>query len=121
MAISNTATKAKASEKEVFTVHERMQFISHQGKQVALADLSNCSAVEVEQSVRAIPDYVTARPLGSVLLLVDFTGASFDQDALRAMKRMRGLRQALHQEGDMGKRREPSARIREGPKSLLSA
>jgi hypothetical protein len=36
--------------------------------------------------VRAIPDYVTAQPLGSVLLLVDFTGASFDQDALRAMK-----------------------------------
>jgi hypothetical protein len=86
VAISNTATKAKASEKEVFTVHERMQFISHQGKQVVLADLSNCSGVEVEQSVRAIPDYVTARPLGSVLLLVDFTGASFDQDALRAMK-----------------------------------
>jgi hypothetical protein len=36
--------------------------------------------------VRAVPDYVTAQPLGSVLLLVDFTGASFDQEALRAMK-----------------------------------
>ena len=67
-------------------MHERIQHISHQGKQVVLADVSNCSAVEVAQIVRAIPDYVTAQPLGSVLLLVDFTGASFDQDALRAMK-----------------------------------
>jgi hypothetical protein len=67
-------------------VHERIQSISHQGKQVILADLSKCSAVDVEQIVRAVPDYVTAQPLGSVLMLVDFTGASFDQDALRAMK-----------------------------------
>jgi len=67
-------------------VHERIQSISHQGKQVLVADLSKCSAVGVEQLVRAVPDYVTAQPLGSVLLLVDFTGASFDQEALRAMK-----------------------------------
>ena len=67
-------------------MHERIQSISHQGKQVLVADLSKCSAVDVEQIVRAVPDYVTAQPLGSVLLLVDFTGASFDQEALRAMK-----------------------------------
>ena len=67
-------------------MHERIQSISHQGKQVLVADLSKCSAVDVEQLVRAVPDYVTAQPLGSVLLLVDFTGASFDQEALRAMK-----------------------------------
>ena len=86
MAISNTATKAKAHAKEGFNVHERMQSISHQGKQVVLADCSNCLAVDVHKIVRAVPDYVTAQPLGSVLLLVDFTGASFDQDALLAMK-----------------------------------
>jgi hypothetical protein len=74
------------SEKEVFTAHERIQSTSHEGKRVVLANISNCSAIEVAQIVRAVPDYVTAQPLGSVLLLVDFTGASFDQDALRAMK-----------------------------------
>jgi hypothetical protein len=73
----NTVTKA---------VHERIKSITHQGKQVVLADFSNCSPVEVEKIARAVPDYVTAQPLGSVLMLVDFTGASFDQDALKAMK-----------------------------------
>ena len=67
-------------------MHERIQSISHHGKQVFLADCSNCSGVDVETIVRAVPDYVTVQPLGSVLLLVDFTGASFDQGALMAMK-----------------------------------
>jgi hypothetical protein len=67
-------------------VRERIQSISHQGKQVFLADCSNCSAVDVEKIVRAVPDNVTVQPLGSVLLLVDFTGASFDQGALMAME-----------------------------------
>jgi hypothetical protein len=67
-------------------VRERIQSISHQGKQVFLADCSNCSVVDVEKIVRAVPDNVTVQPLGSVLLLVDFTGASFDQGALMAME-----------------------------------
>jgi hypothetical protein len=29
---------------------------------------------------------VTARPLGSVLILSDFTGASFDEEAIRVMQ-----------------------------------
>ena len=64
----------------------RVQFITHQGKQILVVDLSNCSAVEVERIVRALPELVTTRPLRSVLILVDFTGASFDEDAMRAMK-----------------------------------
>jgi hypothetical protein len=84
-AIATKASKAKEL-RRLCPMHERIQSISHQGKQVILADLSRCSAVEVEQIVRAVPDYVTAQPLGSVLLLVDFTGALFDQQALRAMK-----------------------------------
>jgi hypothetical protein len=65
---------------------ERIQFITHQGKQVLLIDLSNCSAAEVERVLRAVPDVVTRRPRGSVLILSDFTGASFDQEAIRVMK-----------------------------------
>ena len=64
----------------------RIQFISHKGKQILLVDLSNCSAAEVEKTVRAVPEAVTAQPLGSVLVLADFTKAAFDQEALRAMK-----------------------------------
>jgi hypothetical protein len=65
---------------------ERIHFISHQGKEILLVDFSNCSASEAEQIARKVPDYVTVRPLSSVLVLVDFTRASFDREAVRAMK-----------------------------------
>jgi hypothetical protein len=65
---------------------DRARFITHQGKQILLVDLSNCSTVEVEHIVRALPELVTTRPRGSTLILSDFTGASFDPEAIRAMK-----------------------------------
>ncbi len=67
-------------------MEERIRFIDHQGKSVLLVDFSNCPANEVERVARAVPDYVTVNPRGSVLVLTDFTGAAFDRDALRAMK-----------------------------------
>jgi hypothetical protein len=63
-----------------------IHFIHHQGKQVLLLDLSNCSAAEVEKIFRAVPELVTTRPRGSVLILSDFTGAAFDPEAIRVMK-----------------------------------
>jgi hypothetical protein len=67
-------------------VDKRIQFISHQKRQILVVDFSNCSAAEVEKIARAAPEYITAQPRGSVLLIADFTGASFDQEALRVMK-----------------------------------
>jgi hypothetical protein len=67
-------------------MHERIQFIDHQGKKILLVDFSNCPADEVEKIARAVPDYVIVNPLGSVLALTDFTAASFDRDAIRAVK-----------------------------------
>jgi len=71
---------------EVRAVHDRIQFINHKGKKILLVDFSNCPANEVEEIARAVPDYVTVNPHGSVLVLTDFTGAGFDRDALRAIK-----------------------------------
>lgn len=68
------------------TMTDRLRFITHQGKQILLIDLSNCPAAEVEKIFRAVPDLVTARPRGSVLILSDFTGASFDEEAMRVIK-----------------------------------
>jgi len=65
---------------------ERIRFITHYGKRILLVDLTNCSAAQVEEGVRAVPEYVTTQPLRSVMVLTDFTGASFDQEAVRAMK-----------------------------------
>lgn len=67
-------------------MNERIRFITHKGKQILLVDFSNCSAGEVEKVARAVPEYVTVQPRGSVLLLTDFTKASFDVEAIRAIK-----------------------------------
>lgn len=67
-------------------MHERIRFIRHQGKQILLVDLSHCSAREVEQLAHQVSDFVTVQPHASVLLLADFSGASFDNEAVRAMK-----------------------------------
>ena len=67
-------------------MHERIRFIDHHGKRILLVDFSNCPADEVEKIARAVPDYVTVNPRGSVLVLTDFTGAVFDRDAVRAVK-----------------------------------
>lgn len=63
-----------------------IRFIDHQGKKILLVDFSNCPADELEKVARRVPDYVTSEPLGSVLVLTDFTGAKFDRDAIRAIK-----------------------------------
>ena len=65
---------------------ERIRFITNEGKQILLVDLTDCSAREVEQIARTVPNYVTVQPRGSVLVLADFSGASIDVEAIRAMK-----------------------------------
>jgi hypothetical protein len=66
--------------------NERIRFIDHEGRRILFIDFSNCTAAEVERIARIVPDYVTAEPQKSVLILSDFTGASFDKDALRTMQ-----------------------------------
>jgi len=65
---------------------DRIRFVNRQGKRILLVDLSQCTAREAEENVRRVPDVVTAEPRGSVLILTDFKGSSFDSAALRAIK-----------------------------------
>jgi hypothetical protein len=65
---------------------DRARFITHQSEQILQLDMSQCSAREVEGIFRELPDIVTTRPLGSVLILSDFTAASFDAEAIRVLK-----------------------------------
>ena len=65
---------------------DRIQFVDHEGKRILLVDLSECTAREAEETTRRVPDVVTAEPRGSVLILTDFKGSSFDSAALRAIK-----------------------------------
>lgn len=65
---------------------ERIRYITHHGSQILRVDFTHCQAAESEAIVRAVPDFVTSSPLGSLLLLVDFTGAVFSEEAIRAMQ-----------------------------------
>jgi hypothetical protein len=65
---------------------EHIRSITHHGKQILMVELANCSARQVEEIVREVPDHVIGKPYGSILALTDFTGASFDEDAVRVMK-----------------------------------
>jgi SpoIIAA-like len=67
-------------------MEDRIRFIQHQGQQVLLADLSDCTPRDVEKIAMLVPSYVTSEPRGSVLLLADFTGAEFDRIAIERIK-----------------------------------
>jgi len=78
--------KDHAGASQLLCMTNRLRFITHQDRQILLIDVSSCSAAEVEKIFRAVPELVTTRPRGSVLILTDFNGASFDQEAIRVMK-----------------------------------
>jgi hypothetical protein len=65
---------------------ERIRSIMENGKEILLVDMTNCPPSEVAHVARAIPNHVSGRPRGSVLLLVNFTGSSFDLEAIRTIK-----------------------------------
>jgi hypothetical protein len=67
-------------------VEERIRFVQREGKRILVVDLSECTAREAEETTRRVPDIVTAEPRGSLLILTDFKGSSFDSAALRAIK-----------------------------------
>jgi len=67
-------------------MQDRIRSIREQGKEILLVDVSNCRPREVETIARTVPTYITSRARGSVLLLVDFSGATVDPEAVRTMK-----------------------------------
>jgi hypothetical protein len=64
----------------------RIHFIRHQDREILIVDFTNCKPSEVEAVARRVPDYVSAKPRNSVLVLTDFAGASFDDEAIRTIK-----------------------------------
>ena len=65
---------------------DRVRFITHQGKQILLTDLTNCAAEEVIELLTEVQRIVTAQPHKSVLTLGEFTGAEFSRAAVTRMK-----------------------------------
>jgi len=67
-------------------MEERIRFITHRGQQVLLVDVTNCTTAEMIELGRRVPSHVSAEPLGSVLLLADFSGSKFDKSAVETLK-----------------------------------
>jgi hypothetical protein len=56
-----------------------VRFIRHQGQQILLVDMTDCSAEEVIEAASEAKRIVTAQPPKSALTLGDFTGARFSR------------------------------------------
>jgi hypothetical protein len=69
-----------------FRMQSRVHVVEHKGKKIFLIDCSNCSAVEQGKVASFALPILMAEPHGSVLLLVDFTGAPFDRKAVEHLK-----------------------------------
>ena len=65
---------------------DRLRFITHQGRQILLIDLTNCSAEDVMKIAGEVQRMVTAQPRDSTLSLSDLTGAQFSRSAFTRMK-----------------------------------
>lgn len=65
---------------------DRIRFIDHQGQKILLVDCSGCPASDVAAIADQVPDYVTAEPPGSVLLLADFTESKVTKEAAERIK-----------------------------------
>jgi hypothetical protein len=65
---------------------DRIQFITHRDQRILLVDCSQCMAGEVATIADLLPDFVTREPLGSVLVLADFSGAQFSREAVEHVK-----------------------------------
>jgi hypothetical protein len=65
---------------------QRIRWIWFRGTEILQVDFSHCTADQVQKIAQDVADYVTVRPRDSVLVITDFTGASFNKDALRTMK-----------------------------------
>jgi hypothetical protein len=65
---------------------ERILFLTFRNHQVLLADCSDCSPEELTAVIDDVPKYVTREPLGSLLLLGDFSRSKFTKETVEHLK-----------------------------------
>lgn len=65
---------------------DRIRFITHREQRVLLVDLTNCAADEVAAIADRLPEIVTQEPLGSLLVLGDFSRAQFTRECVEHVK-----------------------------------
>ncbi len=64
----------------------RVNFIDYKGKQILVADFTNCTSDEVKTVTDHVWRVVTVQPKNTVLLMADFAGAQFNKDSATRLK-----------------------------------
>jgi hypothetical protein len=70
----------------VANLDERLRFIKHKGQAIFLIDFSRCTAKEILLLLEQVRADVARHEPGSVLTLVDFTGAEVDKKVATRIK-----------------------------------
>jgi hypothetical protein len=65
---------------------DRVRFLTHQGKQILLIDYSGCTRQTLLDILKERKRIVLEQPKGSVLMLLDSTGAQFSKDVVDEIK-----------------------------------
>jgi hypothetical protein len=67
-------------------VSDRVQFITHNGKEILFLNFSSCAINEMVQVIEEAKRAIRTKPEGSVLTLTDVTNARFDETVTQKMK-----------------------------------
>lgn len=65
---------------------DRIVYVMSHNQRVLLADCSDCSPEELAAVIDEIPKHVTKEPLGSVLLLADYSRSVFNKETVEHLK-----------------------------------
>jgi|SRR5579871_3780668 len=61
----------------------KIQWITYEGNRILMLDFTHRAGARAEELVREVQQVVTSQAPASVLVLADFTGASFDEEVVR--------------------------------------
>ena len=65
---------------------ERIHFITYRDKRVLVADCSDCTPEELAVIIDDVPKHITKEPLGSVLVVGDFSRSTFTKETVEHLK-----------------------------------
>jgi hypothetical protein len=65
---------------------ERILFLTFRNRRILLADCSDCSPEELAAVIDEVPKHVTREPLGSLLVLADFSRSTFTKETVEHLK-----------------------------------
>lgn len=65
---------------------DRVRFIKHKEQRILLVDFTDCSPGELSEIADTAPGTIAQEPMGTVLLLADFSHSQFTREAFEHVK-----------------------------------